>query len=330
MKFAIGSDPEFAFTNDKGDVIPAFKVLHSKTVLQDTIGLDARISTAELRPIYSPSTYVHLNNIFRAKGQISNICNQFGINAVAAPIVGSESLGGHIHISTDYSRNVNQDLVADAVVLQFLALPAAKFLFGQRLYTRYKQSGFRYGSPYDVRADWGKNHIELRMFPTFLGLNNQNIKAILDYYVDGFVYMQHHDLSVPGLKKSSIRTAPVGFTETLNIDREKFDKLVDKMYRYAYSEKLGFAMKFYRSLNKLNNDFVIARHGRVTTNILQYSGIVQYLSPRVRSRVQIIRGADNIETRNGVTYVSLSEKIPNDQFISDSIRIGKKILEKVK
>jgi hypothetical protein len=332
MIYNIGSDPEFAFVDDKGELVPAYNILHSRSALQDTIGLDGHSSTAELRPMYSNSIYTHLNNIVRSKAQIQNICNMFSVNAVGRPLVRKESLGGHIHISTNAREDYTRKLVDRAIVLQFLALPAAKYLFGSLVYKRFASSRFRYGSPFDVRSDWGKNHIELRVFPTFLGLNNSNIFAILRYFIDGFTYLEHNRIKVPEIKNlSNIPVSDHGpvFLSFPEMNEKEFNNIVKDMYNFVYTEKIGFAIKFYKSLNTANNKFFIAKHGTIIAKTLQYAGIAQWLSLRTTKHVVILHGTPHTVTRGKTHYIYLDTRISDSDFLGASVSIAKKILKEL-
>jgi hypothetical protein len=337
MIYAIGSDPEFVFVDNKGALIPAYNILHSRSALQDTIGLDAHSSTAELRPMYSTSIYEHLNNIVRAKAQIQNICNMFSVNAIARPLFRSESLGGHIHISVKSREDYTRKLSDNGIILQFLALPAAQYLFKDMLYKRFAKSNFRYGSPYDIRSDWGKNHIELRMFPTFLGLNNSNINALLKYYITGFVYLEHHKIKIPDIKTLAntplVARMPISFGFPSMSERD-FNKLVKAMRDFVYSEKLGFAINLYKSLNTANNGFYIAKYGAVVSNDIQYAGVVQWLSLRTRKHIIISHSSSSNTPRyvvKGQThYVYLNTRVTNANYLSISAALANKILKEIK
>jgi hypothetical protein len=330
MIYAIGSDPEFVFITHTKKLVPAYNILHSSQALQDTIGLDGHTSTAELRPAYSKSIYAHLNNIVKAKAQIQNLCNTFKVDALAKPLSAGESLGGHIHISTPTRENITQKLMKRGITLQFLALPAAKFFFGEEVYTRFSKSGFKYGSPLDIRSDWGKNHIELRMFPTFLGLNNSNIYALLNYYISGFVYLESHTIHIPEIKSFANIPQSTGFlNSSIEISRNEFNDMVEKIYEFTYKNKIGFVIKFYKSLNKKNSNFFIAKYNTVTTDYMQYSGIVQWLSPKVKSHIIIKHGKPKHFKRGSVHYFYINNRISSENYMSESIAIAKKILGEI-
>ncbi|MEM3504333.1 MAG: hypothetical protein QW134_08945, partial [Nitrososphaeria archaeon] len=267
----IGSDPEFAFS-DGLKLIPAYQLLHSPRALRDMIGLDGKISTAEVRPAASRSYMEHFNNIFLAKAQVQNICNIYGINALAPPFYRTESLGGHIHISsTDIST---EKLVEYGIKIQYLLLPAMNYIWGKSAYNRIVKSNFRYGSPYDIRIQ-GQRHVELRMLPTFLGLNDGNVINLLRFYFEAYTYLAHNDLKLK-IYKPDINNIMPFYPDEMKSYRG-FLAESDRIYKFVYQNKIGFAIKFYRSINQYNT-FILAKRNDITTKIPKFYGVVYFLS----------------------------------------------------
>lgn len=326
----IGSDPEFVFVKN-GRVVPAYNILHQSRALSSGIGLDGAIATAEIRPTYKPSVYQHFNEIVLKKAEIQNLCNVYDVDASALPLVQGKSLGGHIHISTSESTNHTQKMVSDAIKLQFLLLPAAHFIFGRSLFTRFKNSNFKYGSPYDVRSDWGKNHVELRMLPTFLGLNDKNILSIFNFTIEGFTYLQHRNIDIPVIVKEKSNPSPLFFMNThFPQDEKSFLKNVNYMYNFIYKNRIGFAIKLLKSINK-HNSFVVARSSNVSTLVPNYLGVVYYLS-QVKPRKTIIlkHGDFNVkESFNGKIVVHLPYRIERKNYFAQSKKVASEVLRRI-
>jgi len=313
--FYVGSDPEFVFY--KGKVIPAYKILHQRNALHTEIGLDGEIGTAEIRPQYSSSIYEHINTITKIKAEIQNLCNMYEVDAIAKPLVDTKSLGGHIHISVKTNKNITAEMVENGIKLQFLLLPAAHFIYGRELYRRYKKSNFHYGSPYDIRSDWGKNHIELRMLPTFLGLNDKNIFSIFNYVVEGMTYLQNNDLKIPIIKKYDLQSP---FISASFVTSEKeFLGVVNYMYKFIYNKKLGFAIKLLKNINK-HNSFIVAKNARVKTFDKDYLGIVLYLSQLKPKKDIVLKYGDTFKVSKTLskTTVYINERISDEEFFAKS------------
>jgi len=324
----IGSDPEFVFY--KGKVIPAYEILHRRNALHTDIGLDGEIGTAEIRPQYSSSIYEHITTITKIKAEIQNLCNIYGVDAVARPLVGTKSLGGHIHVSVKTNKNMTQKLLEDGIKLQFLLLPAAHFIYGRELYQRYRRSNFHYGSPYDIRSDWGKNHVELRMLPTFLGLNDKNIFSLFDYIVEGYTYLQHNRLGVPIIKRQDTDAMfPAQPAQFVTSERE-FLQTVNYMYEFIYKRKLGFAIKLLKNINKYNT-FMVARNSNVVTLDKNYLGVVLYLSQARPRKHIIIKYGNKFEVKEGMskTVVYINRRITNRNFFAESKEVAKEVLRRL-
>ena len=314
-----------------GKVVPAYEILHQRNALHTDIGLDGAIATAEIRPEYSSSIYKHLTNVLMLKARIQNLCNIYRVNALASPIVDGRSLGGHIHVSTNARKNITQEMVEVAIKLQFLLLPTAHFIYGRSLFSRYKNSGFKYGSPYDVRSDWGKNHIEMRMLPTFLGLNDKNVYAIFNYVVEGFVYLLNNDVDVPIIKKTTTNPSPLFFMNSQFPNTEaEFLKTVEYMRDFIYDHRIGFAIKLMKNVNK-HNTFIVARASHVTTLDENYLGIVYYLSQlKPRKDIVLKHGSEfKVKKSSDKTIVYIDEKISKDNYFTQSKKISNKILKLV-
>jgi len=324
----IGSDPEFVFY--KGKVIPAYEILHRRNALHTDIGLDGEIGTAEIRPQYSASIYEHINTITKIKAEIQNLCNMYEVDAIAKPLVDTKSLGGHIHISVKTNKNITAEMVENGIKLQFLLLPAAHFIYGRELYQRYKRSNFHYGSPYDIRSDWGKNHIELRMLPTFLGLNDKNIFSLFNYIVEGFTYLQHNKLRIPIIEKIDPDAMFSAQLVQFATSEREFLQTVNYMYQFIYKKKLGFAIKLLKNINKYNT-FIVARHSNVVTLDQNYLGVVLYLS-QVRPRKHIVlKYGNKFEVKEGMskTVVYINKRITNKNFFAESKEVAKEVLRRL-
>jgi len=324
--FYIGSDPEFVFY--KNGVIPAYKILHQRNALHTDIGLDGEIGTAEIRPQYSSSIYEHINTTTKIKAEIQNLCNIYGVNAIAKPLVGTKSLGGHIHVSTNTNKNITTEMVENGIKLQFLLLPAVHFIYGRELYQRYKRSNFHYGSPYDIRSDWGKNHIELRMLPTFLGLNDKNIFSIFNFVIEGMTYLQYNKIKIPIIKKYDLQSPYISINFVTS--EKEFLSTVDYMYKFIYDKKLGFAIKLLKNINK-HNSFVIAKNAHVTTTDKNYLGIVLYLSQlKPKKDIVLKRGKEfKVSKILSKTTVYIDERIEGKKFFAKSKKWASKIAKAV-
>jgi hypothetical protein len=324
--FYVGSDPEFVFY--KNGVIPAYKILHRRNALHTDIGLDGEIGTAEIRPQYSSSIYEHINTITKIKAEIQNLCNMYEVNAIAKPLVETKSLGGHIHVSTNTNKNVTAEMVENGIKLQFLLLPAAHFIYGRELYRRYKRSNFHYGSPYDIRSDWGKNHIELRMLPTFLGLNDKNIFSIFNFVVEGMTYLQNNDLKIPIIKKYDSQSPYVAMNFVTS--EKEFLEAVNYMYKFIYDKKLGFAIKLLKNINK-RNSFIVAKNARVKTLDKDYLGIVLYLSQLKPRKDIVLKRGNKFKVSKGLskTTVYIDERISDEEFFAKSKKWANKIAKVV-
>jgi hypothetical protein len=324
--FYIGSDPEFVFY--KGGVIPAYKILHQRNALHTDIGLDGEIGTAEIRPQYSSSIYEHINTMTKIKAEIQNLCNMYGVNAIAKPLVGTKSLGGHIHVSTNTNKNITTEMVENGIKLQFLLLPAAHFIYGRELYQRYRRSNFHYGSPYDIRSDWGKNHIELRMLPTFLGLNDKNIFSIFNFVIEGVTYLQYNNLKIPIIKKYDLQSPYISINFVTS--EKEFLDTINYMYKFIYNKKLGFAIKLLKNINK-HNSFVIAKNAHVKTLDKDYLGIVLYLSQLKPKKDIVLKHGDAFKVSKilSKTTVYIDERISGKEFFVKSKKWANKIAKVV-
>ena len=322
----IGSDPEFVFY--KGKVIPAYEILHRRNALHTDIGLDGEIGTAEIRPQYSSSIYEHINTITQIKAEIQNLCNIYGVDAVAKPLVGTKSLGGHIHVSVKTNKDMTQKLIEDGIKLQFLLLPAAHFIYGRELYRRYKRSNFHYGSPYDIRSDWGKNHIELRMLPTFLGLNDKNIFSIFNFIVEGMTYLHNNDLKIPIIKKYDSQSPYISMNFVTS--EKEFLGMINYMYKFIYDKKLGFAIKLLKNINKYNS-FIVAKSTHVMTLDKNYLGIVLYLSQLKPRKDIVLKHGDKFKVSKTLskTTVYIDERISDEEFFAKSKQWANKIAKVV-
>jgi len=324
--FYVGSDPEFVFY--KNGVIPAYKILHQRNALHTEIGLDGEIGTAEIRPQYSSSIYEHINTITKIRAEIQNLCNMYEVDAIAKPLVDTKSLGGHIHISVKTNKNITTEMVENGIKLQFLLLPAAHFIYGRELYQRYKKSNFHYGSPYDIRSDWGKNHIELRMLPTFLGLNDKNIFSLFNYVVEGMTYLQNNDLKIPIIKKYDLQSP---FISASFVTSEKeFLGVVNYMYKFIYNKKLGFAIKLLKNINK-HNSFIVAKNARVKTFDKDYLGIVLYLSQLKPKKDIVLKYGDTFKVSKTLskTTIYINERISDEEFFAKSKYWANKIAKAI-
>jgi len=327
----IGSDPEFVFSKN-GRIVPAYQILHQAHPLETDIGLDGAIATGEIRPQYSASIYQHISNILMLKAEIQSICNRYQVDAVAPPLYQGKSLGGHIHISTNSRANITDKMISAGIKLQFLALPAAKFIWGRQLYSRYYHSDFKYGSPYDIRSDWGKNHIELRMLPSFLGLNDKNLYAFFEFYINGMYYLLKNKLEIPIIKSDKPQTGPLSFLNSNAFPRTEAEvnKQIDYMYNFALKNRIGFAIQLYKKINKYN-DFIVARHSNVHTDYKEYLGIAYYLSQaHPRKEIEILHSNKNeIVSHGNKIIVKLNNRIYSKDYFGKSKSLASQILKRI-
>ena len=103
--YRIGSDPEFVFGQTKEFVtmvVPASDVVGGRE-LTAFIGTDGHPSTAELRPPPAHNIRRHLMDIGAALDMVDLVLKRQvkypGLNMYAHPVIGSDPLGGHIHVS---------------------------------------------------------------------------------------------------------------------------------------------------------------------------------------------------------------------------------------
>lgn len=108
--YRVGSDPELLFcrvTEWTHTVVPATDVITANKALGLTtfIGLDGHAATAELRPSPAHNVWQHVHELAYAMARIEEYLRTNkkmkakDVRMFAQPYIGSEPLGGHIHVS---------------------------------------------------------------------------------------------------------------------------------------------------------------------------------------------------------------------------------------